>query len=63
MKTPVEYDLEKYEHELEMLLMLLNGGGESCGSGIFIRELGKLREVTREEFNLIKDEKNGNQDV
>jgi hypothetical protein len=27
-KTPVEYDLEKYEHELDMLLMLLNGGGD-----------------------------------
>lgn len=27
-KTPVEYDLEKYEHELEMLLMLFNGGGD-----------------------------------
>lgn len=27
-KSKIEQDLEKYEHELEMLLMLLNGGGD-----------------------------------
>lgn len=36
---------------------------DSCESGIYIREYGALKEVTREEFDLLKERGDGNQDI
>jgi hypothetical protein len=59
-KTPVEYDLEKYEHELDMLLMLLNGGGDLRVNlllmiGIAHKKIGECKHVIEKMGEEIAD--------
>ena len=61
--TPLEYDLEKYEHELQILLMLLNSGGDlRLNLLLMIKIAGKKIDECKHIIEELEKD-NGNKDI